>query len=105
MDDRDDLTLRGILAAQENLKAREAAQRPASRAFFFPCICQDPLADSLTHAQSLNESSGVGQGRFVARPLVGNGCWRLCVSFGGYGEGGAGGHVAGISAEGPLLLA
>lgn len=65
---RDDLTLRGILAAQENLKAREAAQRPASRAFFFPCICQDPLADLLTHAQSLNEPSGVGKGASLLAP-------------------------------------
>ena len=37
--------LRGILAAQGNLKARRAARRPALRAFASPALARASLAD------------------------------------------------------------
>lgn len=43
--------LRGILAAQGNLKACRAARRPALRAFRFPALARIPLADLLAHTR------------------------------------------------------
>lgn len=43
--------LRGILAAQGNLKARRAARRPALRAFASPALARIPLADLLAHTR------------------------------------------------------
>ena len=44
--------LRGILAAQGNLKARRAARRPALRAFRSPpALVRIPLADLLAHTR------------------------------------------------------
>ena len=42
--------LRGILAAQENLKAHRAA-KTALRVFRFPALARAPLADLLAHAR------------------------------------------------------
>lgn len=44
--------LRGILAAQGDLKARRAARRPALRAFRSPpALVRIPLADLLAHTR------------------------------------------------------
>lgn len=43
--------LRGILAAQGNIKAHRAAQRPALWAFDLPVLARIPLADLLAHTR------------------------------------------------------
>ena len=49
------MTLRAVLAAQENLKGRGMAQNLYLALFASPSLARTALADLLAHAQTLND--------------------------------------------------